>query len=79
MNTVGPLISIDPERMSGAPCFAGTRVPIQNLFDYVEGGETLDEFLNQFPAITREHAVEVLRMAHHAMIAATSSTRIAAE
>jgi len=56
------IIWVNPQRMSGAPCFAGTRVPIRNLFDYIEGGEPLDEFLEGFPGVTREQAVAVLEM-----------------
>ena len=56
-------ISIDPEVMSGAPVFAGTRVPIQNLFDYIEGGEDLTEFLDDFPSVSKEVALAVLEMA----------------
>jgi len=56
-------ISIDPEIMSGTPVFAGTRVPIQNLFDYIEGGEDLNEFLDDFPSVTKEAALSVLEMA----------------
>ena len=56
-------VSIDPEVMSGAPVFAGTRVPIQNLFDYIEGGEDLSEFLDDFPSVTKEAALAVLEMA----------------
>lgn len=56
-------ISIDPEVMSGTPVFAGTRVPVQNLFDYIEGGEDLIEFLDDFPSVTKEIAVAVLEMA----------------
>lgn len=56
-------ISIDPEVMSGAPVFAGTRVPIKNLFDYIEGGEDLAEFLDDFPSVSKEAAVTVLEMA----------------
>ena len=56
-------VSIDPEIMSGAPVFAGTRVPIQNLFDYIEGGEDLSEFLDDFPSVSRESALAVLEMA----------------
>lgn len=56
-------ISIDPEIMSGAPVFAGTRVPIQNLFDYIEGGEDLAEFLDDFPSVSKEAALAVLEMA----------------
>ena len=56
-------VSIDPEVMSGAPVFAGTRVPIQNLFDYIEGGEDLSEFLDDFPSVSKESALAVLKMA----------------
>ncbi len=56
-------VSIDPEVMSGVPVFAGTRVPIQNLFDYIEGGEDLSEFLDDFPSVTKEAALAVLEMA----------------
>jgi uncharacterized protein (DUF433 family) len=56
-------IKIDPEVMGGTPCFAGTRVPIKNLFDLLEHGRSLDYFLEQFPRVTREQAVAVLEMA----------------
>lgn len=56
-------ISIDPEVMSGAPVFAGTRVQIQTLFDYIEGGEDLAEFLDDFPSVSKESALAVLEMA----------------
>lgn len=56
-------INIDPEIMSGTPVFAGTRVPIQNLFDYIEGGDDLLEFLDDFPSVTKEAALSVLEMA----------------
>lgn len=61
------VIWIHPERVSGAPCFYGTRVPIQNLFDYLAGGEPLDEFLEGFPPITREQAIKVLELAQTAL------------
>ena len=60
-------VSIDPEVMSGAPVFAGTRVPIQNLFDYIEGGEDLSEFLDDFPSVSKEVALAVLEMAKKSM------------
>ena len=60
-------ISIDPEVMSGTPVFAGTRVPVQNLFDYLEGGDDLDEFLDDFPSVTRAAAVAVLEMAKRSL------------
>jgi uncharacterized protein (DUF433 family) len=47
-------IEVDLEKMSGVPCFIGTRVPITNLFDYLEAGDNLDEFLTDFPTLTRE-------------------------
>jgi uncharacterized protein (DUF433 family) len=49
--------------MGGTPVFTGTRVPIQSLFDYIETGETLDEFLENFPTVKKEYAIEVLQMA----------------
>ena len=56
------LINIDPEIMSGTPVFTGTRVPIHSLFDWLET-ETLDEFLNNFPSVSREQALDVLKLA----------------
>lgn len=56
-------INIDPETMGGTPVFTGTRVPIQALFDYIETGETLNEFLENFPTVKKEFAIEVLQMA----------------
>lgn len=58
----GP-INIDPETMGGTPVFTGSRVPIQALFDYIETGETLNEFLENFPSVNKEFAVQVLQMA----------------
>lgn len=57
------IISIDPERVSGAPCFVGTRVPIRNLLDYIVGGETLETFLDDFEGVPREKVVAVLHLA----------------
>ncbi len=57
------VISIDPEVMGGTPVFAGTRVPVQALFDYIETGETLQEFLENFPSVTNDQAVQALEMA----------------
>jgi uncharacterized protein (DUF433 family) len=56
-------INIDPETMGGTPVFTGTRVPIQSLFDYIETGETVNEFLENFPSVRKEYAIEVLEMA----------------
>ena len=51
------VIRVDPEIMSGAPCFVGTRVPIQNLIEYLEGGDSIDEFLQDFPSVAREQVI----------------------
>ena len=56
-------INIDPETMGGTPVFTGTRVPIQALFEYIETGETLDEFLENFPTVKKNYALQVLQMA----------------
>jgi uncharacterized protein (DUF433 family) len=61
MDLPEPLITISPDHLSGAPIFTGTRVPVQALFDYIEGGDPLDEFLEDFPNVTREHAIAVLQ------------------
>jgi len=55
------VIVINPELLSGTPCFRGTRVPFKNLIDYLEGGHSLGEFLGQFPTVTHEMAVQALR------------------
>ena len=57
------LIKVDPDIQGGTPCFSGTRVPVQSLFDYLARGRSLDYFLEQFPSVSREAAVGVLRMA----------------
>ena len=62
------LVEIDPEKLSGTPVFYGTRVPIQNLFDCLEGGESLAEFLDQFPTVTREQALAVLEESKERLI-----------
>ncbi|MGH9942456.1 MAG: DUF433 domain-containing protein [Pyrinomonadaceae bacterium] len=55
------VISRSPDVMSGAPVFAGTRVPVQTIIDYLAGGHPLDEFLNDFPTVRREQALELLK------------------
>jgi len=65
-----PLIERDPEKLGGTPVFFGTRVPIQNLFDCLEEGETLGEFLDQFPTVTREQALSVLEASKESLLAA---------
>ena len=63
------VVNIDPNRMSGAPCFTGTRVPINHLFEFIESGETLDEFLRQFPSVTRNQATAVLELSKESLLA----------
>jgi uncharacterized protein (DUF433 family) len=55
---------VNPQRMSGTPCFRGTRVPVQSLIDFLEGGEALDQFLQTYPAIAREQVLAVLDFAN---------------
>jgi len=57
------LITISPKVMGGTPVFAGTRVPVQTLFEYLEAGDTIDDFLDGFPTVTREQVVAVLETA----------------
>lgn len=57
------LVSRNPEIMSGEPCFSGTRVPIKNLFDYLEGASSLEDFLEDFPSVSRATAIAVLEAA----------------
>ena len=59
----------DPEIHSGEPVFRGTRVPFQTLLDYLEGGETLDEFLEQYPGVSRENAIAALEEAKALVLA----------
>ena len=62
------LIWVNPARVSGAPCFAGTRVPVKHLWDYLESGEPLSEFLEGFPGVTREQAIGVLELAFQRLL-----------
>ena len=63
------LIQRSEELLGGTPVFAGTRVPVQTRFDYIEEGDTLDEFLDDFPAVSREHAVKVLERMKETLLA----------
>ena len=69
--TAQPLIHRDPNILGGTPVFVGTRVPVQTLLDYLEAGDSLDDFLEQFPSVLREHAVAVLELAKE-MLAASA-------
>jgi uncharacterized protein (DUF433 family) len=58
-----PIIHSDPKIMGGTPVFIGTRVPFQTLIDYIEGGDTIDEFLDDFPTVSREQVIAALELA----------------
>ena len=61
------VVHSDPEIMGGELVFVGTRVPLYNLFDYLEAGDSLEEFLEQFPSVTREQAIAALELAREAI------------
>ena len=63
MLSVESVVPIDPEILGGTPVFAGTRVPIKNLLDYLTAGDSLERFLDHFPSVTREQAVAALELA----------------
>jgi len=67
-----PIISRSPEVMGGAAVFYGTRVPVQTLLDYLEGGESIDDFLEGFPSVTREHVIAFLEEAKDLLVEAAS-------
>ena len=62
------IVHVDPEILGGTPVFVGTRVPPDALFDYLEAGQSLDEFLDDFPSVPRDLAVEALKQANDALI-----------
>lgn len=66
--SVTQAITTDPETMHGVPVFRGTRVPVQTLFDYLEGGETLEDFLEGFPTVSRALALEALEEAKRLLL-----------
>ena len=73
MNSAGmksKVVVSDPEIMSGTPCFAGTRVPAKTLIDYIEGGDTIDDFLDGFPTVSRDQVMAFLEEAKERMLAA---------
>jgi uncharacterized protein (DUF433 family) len=74
MTTTATVIHSDPGILGGTPVFVGTRVPAKTLFDYLEGGETLDEFLQQFPSVTRAQAVAALEQAQAALVTGARSS-----
>jgi uncharacterized protein (DUF433 family) len=74
MTRLSDIVHSDPDILGGTPVFVGTRVPIQSLFDYLEGGETLDEFLRQFPSVKRDQAIAALNLAHAMLLAGARSS-----
>lgn len=67
-----PILTSSPDILSGTPVFAGTRVPVQAFIDYLEGGETIDDFLSGFPTVRREQVVAFLEEATARMISRAS-------
>jgi uncharacterized protein (DUF433 family) len=74
MKSTGNVIHSHPDILGGTPVFVGTRVPAQSLFDYLEAGDTLDEFLHQFPSVKREQAVAALELARDALVTSARSS-----
>ena len=70
-----PVVESKPDILGGTPVFPGTRVPITTLFDYLAGGDPLDEFLDQFPTVKREQAVALLEHAKVLLVASASPSR----
>jgi uncharacterized protein (DUF433 family) len=75
MQHAADIVNVDPEIMSGTPVFTGTRVPLHNLFDYLEAGDSLEKFLTSFPSVTREQAIAALEIAKEAVLEVASSYR----
>ena len=69
------VVHSDPDILGGTPVFVGTRVPVQNLIDCLEAGDSLDEFLDSFPTVTREQAVAALEIAREALEESAHSSR----
>jgi uncharacterized protein (DUF433 family) len=67
-----PIISCSPDVMGGAPVFAGTRVPVQTVLEYLEAGETIDDFLEGFPMVTRDQVIGLLEEAKELLVAKAS-------
>ena len=76
MATLESIVHSDPKILGGTPVFCGTRVPVKNLLDYLAAGDTLDQFLDAYPTVTREQAVAALEFARDLLIAGASPVRI---
>ena len=75
MATIESVVRCDPEVLGGTPVFAGTRVPIKNLVDYLAAGDSLERFLDHFPSVTREQAVAALELANDLLTARARPAR----
>ncbi|HZN03539.1 MAG TPA: DUF433 domain-containing protein [Candidatus Polarisedimenticolia bacterium] len=75
MSSKPTVVHSDPNILGGTPVFVGTRVPVQNLIDYLEAGDSLEDFLNSFPSVTREQAIAALELAREALVAHAHSSR----
>ena len=74
MTQLRDIVHSNPDILGGTPVFVGTRVPVQSLFDYLEGGESLDEFLRQFPSVGRDQAIAALELARATLLAGARSS-----
>lgn len=75
MTRLDSIVQIDPDILGGTPVFRGTRVPVKNLLDYLAAGDTLDQFLDDFPTVEREQAVAALELAKDLLTAGAHSAR----
>jgi len=75
MPTLSSVVETNPEILSGTPVFIGTRVPVQTLIDYLEAGDSLDDFLQDFPTVSREQAIAALELARNALRPDASPSR----
>ena len=74
-----PLITSDPQRLGGTPCFTGTRVPVKTLYDHLSAGDSIEVFLEDFPSVSREHAQAVLQLSLTPAVAEQTGSKHAAE
>jgi uncharacterized protein (DUF433 family) len=75
MSTVASVVEVNPDVLNGTPVFVGTRVPVQTLIDYLEAGDRLDDFLEDFPTVSREQVVAALELAREALRPNASAPR----
>ena len=73
LSSLPEVVWTDPDRMSGAPCFTNTRVPVQTLLDFLEDGDTIDHFLEVYPSVSRNQVVSFLELAKNRLLECVSS------